>query len=341
MLHCGLDLHAKNSTYCLMTKRGRMVSEGEVVSSRRGFGRVLGESEGRAVRVVIETSTRSEWAAKTFESLGAEVVIIDARKIRVIAETKHKTDRTDARILADLARTDALPKPIWRADRDTRELRELVTLRKTLVDQRARLYCKARSLLAGQGIRVGARGLCSPAGWKRFEGRRELRAHERRTLTILRQAVEALSASIAEVESGFEKYLRRPEAQRLMQIPGIGPIVALTTLACLGDLARFSSSRAAAGYTGLVPSERSSGERRRRGRMTREGPADLRRAYIQAAQASLRMKDHPAGAWARSLVYRRGRSVAVVALARRLFRWAFAVLRDGTDFDTALVTTAR
>jgi transposase len=126
-----------------------------------------------------------------------------------------------------------------------------------------------------------------------------------------------------------------------MQIPGVGPIVALTTVACLGDLGRFSSSRAAAGYTGLIPSERSSGERRRRGAMTKEGPADLRRAYIQAAQAALRMRTHPAGPWARSLIYRRGRSVAVVALARRLFRWAFAVLRDGGDFDAALVTSAR
>jgi transposase len=89
---------------------------------------VVEPAEGRALRVVIEASTRSEWAAKTFESLGAEVVIIDARKVRVIAETKHKTDRTDARILADLARTDALPKPIWRADPRTRELRDLLTL---------------------------------------------------------------------------------------------------------------------------------------------------------------------------------------------------------------------
>ena len=341
MLYCGLDLHAKSSTFCIVTARGRLVSEGQVPSTRRGFRKLVDESSGKPLLIVLETSTRTEWAARTLESLGAEVLIVDARKVRLIAETKHKTDRTDARILADLLRTDALPAGIWRADRQTRELRELMQLRAGLVRQRTQLYGKARSLVAQEGVRLGARALCSTAGWDRLERRRELRASQRRILAVLRESAESLTEAIEKIEQEFPNYLRRKDVQRLLEIPGVGPIVALTTVARLGDLARFRNSRAAAGYTGLVPSERSSGGRQRKGPITRQGHSDLRRVWIQAAQAALRMRRHPAQGWARSLIYRRGRSVTVVALARRMFRWAFAVLRDGKRFDEKLVMATR
>lgn len=133
MVYCGLDLHAKSSTFCIVNRRGRRVAEGEVRSSRRGFSELMKRAAGESVRVVVESSTRTRWAAGVLESLGAEVVVVDPRKVRVIAETKHKTDRTDARILADLLRTGALPAPLWRVDAATRVLRDQVRLRWSLV----------------------------------------------------------------------------------------------------------------------------------------------------------------------------------------------------------------
>jgi transposase len=325
----------------MMTRRGRIVAEGQVPSSRRGFASIVEHAGGKRLSVVIETSTGAETAARRFESLGASVRIVDARKVRLIAETKHKTDRTDAWILADLFRSDALPAGVWRADRSTRELRELVGLRAKLVCQRTELYGKARSIASQEGIRLGQRALCTLDGWDRLMRRRELHASQRDVLAVLRWSVESLTQTIEQIEARFEPYLQRDDVQRLRSIPGVGPIVALTTIARLGELARFPSTRAAAGYTGLIPSERSSGERRRTGRMTRQGPSDLRRVWIQAAQAALRMRQHPAHEWIHRLIYRRGRSVAVVALARRMFCWAFAILRDGRTFDPGLVTAGR
>ena len=98
MYYCGLDLHAKSSTFCVMRRGGQVVAEGEVRSSRRGFREIVAACEGKPLRVVIEASTRTRWAARVWESLGAEVLVVDPRKVRVIAETKHKTDRTDARL---------------------------------------------------------------------------------------------------------------------------------------------------------------------------------------------------------------------------------------------------
>lgn len=341
MYYCGLDLHAKSSVFCLVTRRGKRIAEGEVPSSRRGFEQILEAGEGVETRVVLEASTRSRWAARVLEDVGAEVIVVDPRKIRVIAETKHKTDRTDARILADLLRTGALPRPLWRVPAATRELRDQVRLRWGLVRERANLMLRARSLLGSLGINLGKRALASEATWKRVLQRRNVPAYMKRLLEILHGSIGALSEAIDQVELELASRLEDPRVKQMQTIPGVGPVVALTTVGGLGDPSRFKDSRKAAAYTGLVPSERSSGERRRRGHITKRGPSELRRVWIQAAQAALRMRAHPLKAWAQRLIYRRGRAVAVVALARRLFRWAFAMWRDGKTFDEHLAVASR
>src|SRR5213593_2569311 len=148
MLYCGIDLHAKSSNFCLVNRRGKRMAEGLVPSSRQGFTNLLASGKGEEIRVVLEASTRSRWAGGVLEGLGAEVIVVDPRKVRVIAETKHKTDRTDARILADLLRTEALPPALWRVPRGTRELRDQMRLRWGLVQHRSSLMPRARSMLA-------------------------------------------------------------------------------------------------------------------------------------------------------------------------------------------------
>jgi transposase len=336
VIYCGLDLHAKSSAFCVMNRKGKNLVEGEVRSTRRGFEEILNRCGGEEMRIVLEASTRSRWAAGVLEGLGAEVIVVDPRKVRVIAETKHKTDRTDARVLADLLRTGALPKALWRVPKQTRELRDQVRLRWGLVRERANLMLRARSLLASVGVELGKRALASETGWQRALKRKELSTKTKTLLKITREAVGSLSEAIGKVEKELEPAREDVGVQRIMQIPAVGPVVALTTVASLGDPGRFKDSRTAAAYTGLTPSERSSGERRRRGHITKEGPSELRRVWIQAAQAALRMREHPLKAWGQRLIYRRGRAVAVVALARRMFRWAFAVWRDGKSFDVRL-----
>jgi transposase len=339
VFYCGLDLHAKSSAFCLMTRRGKVAHEGEVPSTRSGFQRILEAAKGEEVRVVLEASTRTNWAVRQLESVGAEAVVVDPRKVRVIAETKHKTDRTDARILADLLRTGALPRPVWQPPEATRQLRDQVRLRWGLVRQRASLMLRARSLLSSVGLRLGKRALAQEATWQRVLKRRDVPAHLKELLEILHHSIQQMGEAIARVEGLYEEKLTDPAVVDMETIPGVGPVVALTTVASLGTPERFRDSRAAAAYTGLVASERSSGDRRRRGHITKQGPSELRRVWIQAAQAALRMRTHPLKPWAQKLIYRRGRAVAVVALARRMFRWAFAIWRDGKPFDVRLATS--
>jgi len=191
-------------------------------------------------------------------------------------------------------------------------------------------------MAASAGISLGMRAFDKEESWDRLLKRRDMPEHLKKLVVILRRCVGELTEAIAEVEEEYATRLGDPVVRRLQEIPGVGPIVALTTVAELGDPGRFKDSRAAAAYTGLVPSEHSSGQRRRQGHITKRGPTQLRRVWVQAAQAAMRMRSHPLTPWIHRLIYRRGRQVAVVALARRLFRWAFALWRDQKKFQLEL-----
>jgi transposase len=127
-----------------------------------------------------------------------------------------------------------------------------------------------------------------------------------------------------------------PVAHHLMSAPGVGPVVALTFEAVLDDPARFGGDAArATAFLGLVPREHSSGDRRQRGAITKAGPSELRALLVQASWSiwrSRRVAGTAFRTWVTALAARRGRRIAIVALARRLSRVLYALWRDGTDF---------
>ena len=126
-----------------------------------------------------------------------------------------------------------------------------------------------------------------------------------------------------------------PVVERLMTVPGIGPVTAVAFVATLDDVGRFASAHQVEGFLGLVPTEYSSGEQQRRGRITKTGNVRVRWLLVEAAWRMLRSKDPQTGAlraWAERIAARRGRSIAAVALARRLAGILYAMWRDGADY---------
>jgi len=156
-------------------------------------------------------------------------------------------------------------------------------------------------------------------------------------LTPLRAQLQALQTELAQLETTLTAQARADgRVRRLMTVPGVGPLVALHYVAVLDTPARFGGSAArASAFVGLVPSEDSSAERRLKGHITKAGPRDLRALLVQASWVIWRSRTEDARAWrewAHALAARRGRRIAVVALARRLSRVLYALWRDGTDF---------
>jgi transposase len=313
-----------------------------VETTRGDLARIFGQRE--PMRILIESSTESEWVAQLLEALGHAVIVADPNYAAMYGSRsrKVKTDRRDVAALAEACRTGVY-RPAHRASAVAREARQRLRVRTHCVRQRTATINLLRALLRADGLRL-------PRG----SAERILARVDQLTLPTvlatvlapLRDVIQQLSATIAAADAALAtRAARDPIAQQLMTAPGVGPIVALTFHAVLDTPARFGGDAGrASAFLGLVPSENSSAERRHRGAITKVGPGELRALLVQASWSIWRGRS-PAGAalraWVHGLAARRGRRIAIVALARRLSRMVFAMWRDGTDFQIAApLTTA-
>jgi transposase len=285
--------------------------------------------------MLLESSTESEWVAQHLEALGHEVIVADPNYAPMYGSRsrKVKTDGRDTAALFDACRL-GIYRRAHRVSAAQRTRRQQLRIRRHLVQLRSRGISLLRATLRQEGWRL-------PSGSAEAIDRRldalalppVLLATVAPLQTWLRELNALLRAADAAVDALAES---DAVAQNLMTAPGVGPVVALTFAAVLDDPARFVGDAArASAFLGLVPSEDSSAERRLKGHITKAGPSDLRALLVQASWAIWRGR-RAAGAelraWAHALAARRGRRIAIVALARRLSRILFAMWRDHTAF---------
>jgi transposase len=291
--------------------------------------------------VVVEACLLAGWVHDLFADAGFVCKVANtASEAWKFKHTKRKTDKDDALRLAQLEALGQLPAVVM-PDAPTRQWRQLIAYRQKLVAQRVRLQNRIRALLVGRGLPqpIGHRawteeGLallddmarplaqCQPPdAWR---GLLALSLAEYRHLLGLIDQVEASLDEIGATDG---------RVRRLRTIPGVGPRTAEAVAAYLGDARRFSSGKEVSAYAGLVPRQHQSGECDRRGRITRRGPALLRKLLVECAWVMLRYNG-----WARQQYQRLARGgarkkQAVVALARKLLVRCWAMLRDGTDWQ--------
>ena len=333
MEYGAIDLHLKNSAVRIVDETGAVVFRDRVETSRDGFIAAFG---GRApLRILLESGTESEWVAQVLEGLGHEVVVADPNFLPMYGSRNRriKTDERDVTALAEANRTGTFRRA-HRVSGMQQARRQLLTVRKHLVQTRSATISVLRSLLRQVGLRLGS-GTPSrvEARLARLTIPPALAAH----LQPLRDVLTALETQLTTLEEAVETAASTDAvAQRLMTTPGVGPVIALTFEAVLDDPARFGGdARRVSAFLGLVPSESSSAERQHKGHITKAGPTTLRALLVQGAWVIWRGRSAEGAAlrtWAHAVADRRGRRIAIVALARRLARVLYALWRDGTDF---------
>jgi transposase len=336
MEYGAIDLHKRRSQIRIVREDGSVVLERKLDTSRVDLDRLF---VGRPpLRIVIESSTESEWVAQHLEALGHDVIVADPNYAPMYGSRsrKVKTDKRDAAALAEACRT-GIYRRAHRASAPARDLRRTLRVRSHLVRQRSGVISLLRSLLRQEGIRLASG---SATHILRRVDRVTLAPAMVATVAPLRAMLTQLNTTIAQMDQVLdERATTDPVAQHLMTAPGVGPVVALSYYAILDDPRRFARDAArASAFLGLVPSEDSSAERQHKGHITKTGPRDLRALLVQAGWVIWRGKTAagaPLRAWAQALAARRGRRIAIVALARRLSRILFALWRDGTDFRVA------
>jgi len=335
MEYGAIDLHMRRSEIRIEDEDGRVVVARRIDTTREQFEQVFA---GRPrLRILIESATESEWVAQCLERVGHEVIVVDPNYLPMYGQRNRrvKTDKRDVAALTAACRTGTY-RPASRVSAAQRGRRQELRVRRHLVQIRTRTISLIRALLRQEGLRL-PRGTSETVS-ARLD-RVTLSAALQTAVAPLRELLTQLQTTLDTVEEQVEAAaIDDATAQRLMTAPGVGPIVALTYLAVLATPTRFGGdARRASAFLGLVPSEDSSSERHHKGRITKTGPPELRSLLIQASWAIWRGRTADGAAlrtWAHTLAARRGRRIAIVALARRLSRIVFAMWRDGTEFQS-------
>lgn len=336
MLHVGLDLSRKRVDVCVFDAQGEVQQRLTVPPDADGLRQLAARFPDEQVRAVVESMTGARFVHDTLEDCGWVVEVADAARVKALAPLTAKTDRIDARVLADLSFRDLIPA-IWLPPLGVRGMRELARFRLHLVGHRTALKNRIHSSLISWGIPVPVSDLFGISG-RNLLGRLELPPAWRDTTQAALETIDHLNEQISECESQLRHAGQDDPTVRLLQsVPGIGPILAFTIATEIGDIGRFPTPKHLVGYTGLCPRVHQSGDSDWRGPLTKHGPRWLRWALIEATTWACQ---HPAYSQryqtlSRRLGRQRGPKVARVDCARQLATAIWWMLTRQQPFQPA------
>jgi transposase len=339
MKHGAIDVHKKSSRVCLEAAGGGY-EEFDVATERQAL--TVAFAGLARCKLLIESSTESEWVARLLEELGHEVIVGDPNyQLMYASRSKRiKTDARDGRALCDACRLGNF-RAAHRTSEPWRSVRRELSVRDALVRSRTRMINVVRSVLRQEGVRVGS-------------GSAEEFADRLKKVTLaaeLCSCVNPLARSIKLLSGRIERCDRRmkelaagqPRVRRLMTAPGVGVVTAMAFAAVVEPPERFASGQSVGCYLGLVPSEDSSSERRHLGRITKSGDKRVRWLLVQSGWRILRDGDEaarPLRRWGEKIASRRGRQKAAVALARKISVQLWAMDRDQKEYQAPAIKRA-
>src|ERR1700690_3829188 len=319
-LTVGLDLGDRNSWYCVLDESGQIQLEERVRTNAKALREVFGEMPRS--RIALEIGTHSPWISRLLSELGHEVIVANARKVRLIGESRKKDDRLDAQTLARLARIDPqLLGPVKHRSAQAQADLMMIRARASLVSARTALINAARGLAKSYGERLPKRGTQQVGR----ELATALSTALREVLEPLLREVESLNERIREYDQRIEQIAKEvyPEVTLLKQVKGVGTQIALTYRLTIDDPHRFAKSRDVGCFLGLRPGRRNSGQSEPQQKISKEGDRYLRTMLVQGAHYILGPfgEDSDLRRWGLKLAERGGKNAkkrAVVAVARKL-----------------------
>ena len=337
----GLDVSVKETSVCIVDGTGGIVREVKVASEPEALLPVLTNPDYHFKRIGLEAGPLSQWLYSALAEVGLPVICVETRHMRAVLKAQiNKTDRNDARGMAQMMRV-GLYRPVHVKTLRSQKLRMLLTHRQLLQSKAIAIENELRGTLRNFGLKVGM------VGAAKFEVRINELVANLPDLAVLVEPLlvvrRALREQIGVLHHRLLAIVRDDEVcRRLMTVPGVGPVVALTYRATVDVPARFRKSKSVGAVFGLTCSRDQSGERDRPGAISRCGDEMMRAMLYEAAQAMLlrSTKWSWLKAWAMQIARRRGMKRAIVALARRLAVIMHRIWVDGTEFRWTRQVTA-
>ena len=329
----GLDVSVNETSVCIVDDAGGIIREVKVTSEPDALLEVLANPAYQFRRIGLEAGPLSQWLYSALVEAGLPVICVETRQMRAILKAQiNKTDRNDARGIAQMMRA-GLYRPVHVKTLRSQKLRMLLTHRKLLQSKAIAIENDLRGTLRNFGLKVGI------VGSVKFEARIKELVEKYPDLALVVEPMlivrRALREQIAVLHRRVLAIVRDDEVcRRLMTIPGVGPVVALTYRATIDVPARFRSSKAVGAVFGLTAAKYQSGEINRSGAISKCGDEMMRVMLYEAAQIMLMRSTKWSWlkAWAMQIARRRGMKKAIVALARRLAVIMHRIWVDGTEF---------
>jgi transposase len=329
----GLDVSVKETSVCIVDDAGKIVREARVASEPEALLQVLTNTSYRFKRIGLEAGPLSQWLYSVLAEAGLPVICVETRHMRAMLKAQiNKTDRNDARGIAQMMRV-GLYRPVHVKTLRSQKLRVLLTHRKLLQSKAIAIENDLRATLRNFGLKVGT------IGTVKYETRIRELVENLPDLAVLVEPLLIVRRVVREQIGILHRRLLAivrddDVCRRLMTIPGVGPVVALTYRVTVDVPARFRNSKAVGAVFGLTPSKYQSGQNERTGGISRCGDEMMRMMLYEAAQSMLvrSAKWSWLKAWAMKIAKHRGMKKAIVALARRLAVIMHRVWVDGTEF---------
>ena len=335
--YVGMDVSLEEVSICVLNEDGRVIVRGATPTDPAAIVAFVAEYAPEVVRIVHESGQISTWLTRALRSLGAPVICIDARLAhKALSARPNKSDKADAEGLAHLARSGWYQEVHVKSEVSDR-LRTLIGARDRLLRIRKDIEGQVRGVLKTYGIRLApVTSARNRAGFREqvqavVEGDPVLEVVAASFIVVH----EAVCTECAALEEELVALARGSAlARRLMTVPGVGPIVALSFIATIDDAARFGKSSQVGAYLGLTPRRYQSGEVDHSGRISKCGDAAMRALLVEAASTLIAKvkRFSPLKAWAIRLAARKGFKKAAVATARKLAVILHRMWCDGTTF---------
>lgn len=339
LYYIGLDIHKTMIAWCLKDQTGRLAGRGEVKAERRALAKWMADLPGPWA-AAMEATLFTGWVYDFLLPHAVEIKVAHPEMLKAITAAKKKNDRVDAERIADLLRVGLLPE-CYMAPQEIRELRRVLRFRNLLVRESIRMKNKIAGLLMETGAQYNKQRLHGKAYFHDLLGNLEdLPIHVLDMLKMSRASLDSFMTMQGRLLRALRYNDRiRERVERLMTIPGVGEVVALTWVLEVGEPSRFSSTRKAFSYCGLTSAQKESAGKNRRGPISKKRNKHLQTMLIEAAKLAPRYNAQLTAVHTRELA-RGNRNRATLAVARKLAAYMLAVDKSQKDFKMKELSAA-
>jgi transposase len=349
----GVDLHKTQFTVCILSEDRKVTESGLYPTSKNGYGAFLGKmkglmDQGYEITAAVESTGNTRYFRNQLLQEGIGVKVVNTMKFKVVTESVKKTDKRDARTLAEFLEKDMLPESIL-CSQESEEIRRVVKSRSILVKALVSLKNQVHGLLLGYGIESRRGQLQSKKERQRILcGLEDHRSYGNAALAVkpLLASIDQIASEIKCLEKVLAELVAEDKDVELLQtIPGVGLITAATIRAYTDDINRYESTKSYAAHAGLVPWVQNSNEAVRHGHITKRGPVELRTGFVQVVMGMLRYKKATGGYRVmtkyQEMKKHKGSGKSIIATARKISTIAYAILKSREPFDPTKMALVR